>query len=227
MLDRKPGAQYQKGAFPEPNRTVPFMSPIRTEPGAPKPAGSAPAALLAALLWLAASGPAAGQGRDLDPEAAPDTAVGSAGDLAEEGERRGPSGLKLPRFVSLRADEVNMRTGPGMRYPIDWVYRRRDLPVEIIDEFDTWRRVRDAEGTAGWVHQSMLQGRRRVMVAAGDISLRRDPQDDSRPVALLQQGVIAELESCGGDWCVLEIESLKGWVKRSEVWGVYPDEDVN
>jgi SH3-like domain-containing protein len=120
-----------------------------------------------------------------------------------------------------------MRTGPGTRYPIDWVYRRRGLPMEVIDEFDTWRRVRDSEGTSGWVHQSMLQGRRRVLVIAEGVSLRRDPQDDSRPVAMLEPGVIATLESCGGEWCVLEIDSYKGWVKRSEVFGVYPDEDVN
>ncbi len=133
----------------------------------------------------------------------------------------------LPRFVSLRAPEVNLRTGPGTRYPIDWVYQRRDLPVEIIDEFDTWRRIRDAEGTAGWVHQSMLQGKRSVQITAESVSLRRDPQDDSRPLAKLERGVIAKLESCGGVWCVVEVDGFKGWLKRAEVWGVYPDEDVH
>ena len=80
------------------------------------------------------------------------------------GGRIGESGLTLPRFVSLRASEVNMRTGPGTRYPIAWVYKQRNLPVEIVDEFDTWRRIRDWEGSEGWVHQSMLHGRRSIMV---------------------------------------------------------------
>ena len=137
------------------------------------------------------------------------------------------SALGLPRFVSLRAPEVNLRTGPGTRYPIDWVYQRRDLPVEIIDEFDTWRRIRDAEGTAGWVHQSMLQSKRSVQITGEGVSLRRDPQDDSRPLAKLERGVIAKLESCGGAWCVIELDGYKGWIKRAEVWGVYPDEDVH
>ena len=74
----------------------------------------------------------------------------------------GRTGLPLPRFVTLRANEVNLRSGPGTRYPIDWVYRRSGMPVEIIDEFDTWRRIRDWQGTEGWVHQSMVQGRRGI-----------------------------------------------------------------
>ena len=80
--------------------------------------------------------------------------------LAAEDKRLGASGLPLPRFVSLKSDEVNLRTGPGKRYPIDWIYRRRGLPVEIIDEFDDWRRVRDHDGTVGWVHRFMLVSQR-------------------------------------------------------------------
>ena len=135
------------------------------------------------------------------------------------------SGAPLPRFAALRAPEVNRRTGPGTRYPIDWVYRRRNLPVEIVDEYDTWRRIRDFEGTAGWVHQSMLHGRRYVVVSGDDGAvLRRDPQDDSRPVAQLERGVIGRLESCGDVWCVVEVESMKGWLRRDQVFGVYADE---
>ncbi len=74
------------------------------------------------------------------------------------------TGLPLPRYVSLRAEEVNMRTGPGVRYPVDWVYKRRNLPVEIIAEFGTWRKIRDVEGAQGWIHQSMLSNRRTFSV---------------------------------------------------------------
>ena len=155
------------------------------------------------------------------------TALAQQTQATEEGDEAPAAGTRLPRFVSLRAPEVNLRTGPGTRYPIDWVYQRRDLPVEVIDEFDTWRRIRDSEGTAGWVHQSMLQTKRSVQITAEGVSLRRDPQDDARALAKLERGVIARLESCGGAWCVIEIDGYKGWIKRADVWGVYPDEDVH
>ncbi|HEC14175.1 MAG TPA: hypothetical protein ENI72_00310, partial [Rhodospirillales bacterium] len=74
------------------------------------------------------------------------------------------SGLPLPRFVSLRVNEVNMRTGPGVQYPIEWVYSRQYLPMEVIAEYSTWRKVRDWQGGQGWVHQSMLGGRRSFIV---------------------------------------------------------------
>jgi SH3-like domain-containing protein len=141
-------------------------------------------------------------------------------------ERPGRTGLPLPRFVSLRAAEVNLRTGPGIRYPIDWVYHRRGLPVEVIDEFETWRRIRDHEGTTGWVHQSMLDGRRSILVSAEAILLRRRPEPGAPPVALLEPGVIAYLEGCEGNWCRITIERHAGWLRRQEVFGLYPGEAV-
>src|SRR5579862_3380664 len=87
------------------------------------------------------------------------------------------SGLPLPRFASLRSDEVNLRSGPGVRYPVDWIYTRRDLPVEVIAEFDTWRKIRDWQGTEGWVHQSFLSARRMVVVTGERRRLRADPDE--------------------------------------------------
>src|SRR5690625_7287220 len=98
-------------------------------------------------------------------------------------EAPGRSGLPLPRFVSLRANEVNLRAGPGFRYPIEWVYRRSGQPVEVVDEYETWRRIRDWEGTLGWVHQSMPQRRSNVRVVAEDQLLRNGAKTDARPVA--------------------------------------------
>ncbi len=138
--------------------------------------------------------------------------------------RPGRTGLPLPRFVSLRAGEVNLRTGPGVRYPIDWVYRRRHLPVEVIDEFDTWRRIRDWQGTVGWVHQSMLQGRRTILIVGERRLMRRDPRDDAPGLAYVEPGALGTLGTCGGDWCEVEIEGFIGWLRRSEFFGVYDDE---
>src|SRR5438067_115081 len=87
------------------------------------------------------------------------------------------SGLPVPRFVSLKADETNVRTGPGTRYPISWVYHRQGMPVEVIEEFDVWRKIRDSEGTTGWVHRTMLDGKRSVMIKSKEpCVMRAEPE---------------------------------------------------
>ena len=138
------------------------------------------------------------------------------------------TGLPLPRFVSLRADEVNLRTGPGVQYPIDWVYRRSLLPVEIIAEYNTWRKIRDWQGTEGWVHQSML-GRVRTVIVTGKLRTLRNKSDTTgRPVAQAEAGVIARLLECpdASTWCRVEVDGFGGWFRRVEFWGVYRNEVV-
>jgi Uncharacterized protein conserved in bacteria len=136
------------------------------------------------------------------------------------------SGLPLPRFVSLRSDEVNLRTGPGVRYPIDWIYARKDLPVEVIAEFEAWRKIRDWQGTEGWVHQSMLSGRRMMVVLGGEHSLRNTDADSAEPVALVGPGVLGRVLQCprNRDFCRVEINQIQGWLRREEMWGVYRGE---
>ena len=141
-------------------------------------------------------------------------------------ERPGRTGLPLPRFVSLRANEVNLRTGPGVRYPIDWVYKRRNLPVEIIDEYETWRRIRDWEGTIGWVHQSMLKGTRNVLFTGEARDLRRQPELLAPPVAKVEPGVVGRLETCEDEWCKVAVAGVSGWLRRHEFFGVYPREKI-
>jgi len=155
-----------------------------------------------------------------DPEAAAaERALG-----VEEAQRPGRTGLPLPRFVSLRSSEVNLRTGPGFRYPIEWVYRRSGQPVEVVDEFDTWRRIRDWEGTSGWVHQSMLQGRRTVRVTESEQLLRREPSPSAPPVARLAPGAIGGLNNCRDGWCRLDFSGFVGWLPRETFYGVYAEE---
>ncbi|MDP6572893.1 MAG: SH3 domain-containing protein [Rhodospirillales bacterium] len=138
------------------------------------------------------------------------------------------TGLPLPRFVSLRADEVNLRTGPGVQHPIDWVYRRRHLPVEIIAEYNTWRKIRDWQGTEGWVHQSMLSNKRTVVVTGKLRTLRHKSDTTGRPVAQAEAGVIARLLECpdASTWCRVEVDGFEGWFRRVEFWGAYGDEVV-
>lgn len=136
------------------------------------------------------------------------------------------TGLPLPRFVSLRSDEVNLRTGPGIRYPIDWNYARRDLPVEVIAEFEAWRKIRDWQGTEGWVHQSMLSGRRMMVVIGAPRSLRASDADSAEPVAIVEPGVLGRLVQCprNRDFCRVEVGQIQGWLRRDELWGVYKGE---
>ena len=133
---------------------------------------------------------------------------------------------KLPRFVSLRSDQVNLRVGPGENYPIEWVLTRKDMPVEIVKEFDTWRMIRDWQGTEGWVHEKMLTGKRAVIVKGGIRTLHRQPDVASPAVARAEPGVVARLIECRADWCRIDAADKSGWVQRGDLWGVYPDEVV-
>lgn len=138
------------------------------------------------------------------------------------------SGLPIPRFVSLKPSEVNVRTGPGTRYPIQWVYRREGMPVEIIEEFDLWRKIRDVEGTAGWVHKTMLDGKRSVIIKSKDArTLRSTPAANARPVLKAEPMVTARLVECEKDWCRLQVSGRKGWLEKKYLWGIYADEIID
>lgn len=131
----------------------------------------------------------------------------------------GQSGLPLPRYASLRANEVNVRTGPGVRYPVKWVFVRRDLPIEIIAEFSTWRKIRDWQGTEGWVHRSMVSGKRTVIITDAVQVMRREPSRWAPAVARVEAGVVAHILECGVDWCRVEAGGFRGWVKHGQFWG--------
>jgi len=129
-----------------------------------------------------------------------------------------------PRFVSLRPNEVNARVGPGPNYPIDWIYLKAGLPIEVIAEFDTWRKIRDVAGTESWVHQSMLSPKRHALIQGGEAFMYATESTKSQPLVRLQQGVVVELLKCRGDWCQVRIYDFKGWIQRAFLWGLYPQE---
>jgi SH3-like domain-containing protein len=142
------------------------------------------------------------------------------------------SGLPVPRFVSLKSDKVNMHIGPAKTYEVKWLYQRAGLPVEIIAEFETWRRIRDAEGTEGWVYHSLLSGRRTGMVTtkvADDlVPLYDKPDDKGGLTARLERGVIATVKRCSGEgWCFVTGRGFEGYVQQTRLWGVYPNEKVD
>ena len=135
--------------------------------------------------------------------------------------------LALPRFVSLKSSEVNLRTGPGTRYPIDWIYHRRALPVEITAEFDNWRRVRDSDGVVGWIHWSLLSSRRTAMVAEAERIFRRAPKSGAPAAFRAAKGVLVKLISCNGAWCQIVHGKIKAWTRQDGLWGVYPGERID
>lgn len=145
------------------------------------------------------------------------------------------TGLPVPRFVSLKSDRVNLRSGPSTDYPTAWVLRRAGMPVEVIKEFEGWRQIRDSDGTTGWVLGSMLSGRRTALVLpweikAGkpmpEVALKDDDKDDARPVAMIEAGVVANIRGCDKRWCAVVIGEFKGYMEQNKLWGVYPDEAI-
>lgn len=140
------------------------------------------------------------------------------------------SGRTIPRYVSLKSDRVNLREGPSKDHRTSWVFQRAGLPVEITAEFEIWRKVRDSEGAEGWVLHSLLSGRRTALVAPWkkgvDSTLYEKPSDQSAPAAKLQPNVLANLRACDRAWCRIWGEGFNGYIRQSDLWGVYPDETI-
>jgi SH3-like domain-containing protein len=143
------------------------------------------------------------------------------------------SGLAVPRFVSLKADRVNVRRGPDKENDVAWVYTRTGLPVEITAESENWRRIRDWEGSEGWVYHSLLSGRRTALVtskvkSAGElVPIYESPDAHSGLAAQLQPGVLGTVKRCSGAWCRIVGEGFDGWIEQERLWGVYPNETVD
>ncbi len=156
----------------------------------------------------------------------------SAQSAAAQSVTLGPSGLPLPRFVSLKSARVNSRVGPGVNYSVDWMYTKAGLPMEIVQEYDTWRRVRDADGSEGWINQSLLSGKRTAIVAPWQrgkktqINLLDDKDKNATVIAVVEPGVIGKIKSCDGQWCEMTLGGHTGWLSQSQVWGAYPGEQV-
>lgn len=140
------------------------------------------------------------------------------------------SGLQVPRFVSLKADRVNVRGGPTRDNDVVWVYTHAGLPVEITAEYGNWRRIRDWEGGEGWVYHSLLSGRRTALVVPQDkdalVSLYDDADRKSTVTAKLHSGVLAGVKRCTGTWCHIAGNGFDGWIEQNRLWGAYPNEKV-
>ncbi|AMC13275.1 aspartyl-tRNA synthetase [Liberibacter crescens] len=146
---------------------------------------------------------------------------------------KGPSGLPLPRFVTIKSNKTNLRVGPSKDYPVSWMYLKSGLPVEIIQEYDSWRRIRDVDGTEGWVNQWLLSGQRSALVAPWllhkhtkkiYIDMYKEANKTSRIIAKLEPGVLLKINECNGNWCEGRSSDIQGWIEQNKIWGAYPGE---
>ncbi|WP_425464058.1 SH3 domain-containing protein [Pacificibacter maritimus] len=132
--------------------------------------------------------------------------------------------LPLPRFVSLKATEANARRGPSLSHRIDWVFKLRGYPLEVIAEYGHWRRVRDFEDATGWVHYSLISGARTALVQHETVDLHARADLSSRLTAQAEKGAVLRLLECNIEWCKASAGGHKGWLKKTGLWGVRPDE---
>lgn len=143
----------------------------------------------------------------------------SAASYAES--KRGPvTNLPIPRYVSLKAAKANVRRGPSLTHRIDWIFKRRHMPLRVTAEHGHWRRVEDREGAGGWVHYSLLSGNRFVLVTTDMLPLNLRPEPDTPIAAHLELGVVAELGKCDNDWCRISAGGYRGWASKTHIWGV-------
>ncbi len=142
------------------------------------------------------------------------------------------TGLPIPRFVSLSKQITNVRAGPGQQYPIKWVYKKQGLPVEIILEYDHWRKIRDHEGGEGWVYKTLLSGHRTALISGEEVvyAYDRNPlkfADKAKAVMALEPLSLVSINSCEESVCFIKVSDLSGWIKIKSLWGVYEAEKFN
>ena len=139
---------------------------------------------------------------------------------AQDGDLGAVTNLPIPRYVSLRSSKINVRRGPGLDYRKDWVFRRAGLPVRVVDEYGDWRRIVDKDEAGGWVYHAMITGRRTVLITEDNVIFREDPADTAAATARAERGVVARLRACEAEWCEIEAEGHRGWVRKGAIWGV-------
>lgn len=151
------------------------------------------------------------------------------------------TGLPLPRFITLKSNEVNLRKGPNSKYPISWTYQRKGYPMEVVAEFENWRKVRDVDNVEGWVHENLITGVRNVLIIDNKYRLEnaeyqkrkkelvifRYPDETSFPMLRAEFGVTAKLKKCNLEWCKLKIEDISGWARKENLWGIYQEEIID
>lgn len=135
--------------------------------------------------------------------------------------------LPVPRFASIKSNEVNARIGPSIKSPIEWVFIKKGEPVEIIAQYEQWRQIKDITGEGGWVHLSVLSGKRSVIIIGKEtISLTKSPGKPNEITVKVKPDVRCQLKKCKEKWCFIICKGYKGWIERKFLWGVYKNEEI-
>ena len=137
------------------------------------------------------------------------------------------SGYPVPRYVTLKSGEANLRAGPGLEYPVLWQYRTPKLPVRVDAEFGIWRKIVDHDGTAGWMHGSVLSLSRMALVKTDMAKIHDSPDPSSTVIALAERNALMKLQSCPKLWCKVKAENVRGWIKRQAIWGLLQNESLD
>jgi len=149
---------------------------------------------------------------------------GYATPVTTGGERGPVTNLPIPRYVSMKSTKGNVRRGPSLSHRIDWVFKRRNMPLQITAENGHWRRVQDRDGMGGWVHYALLSGVRTVLVERDMLQVYTRPDPKTPVSAAFELGVVARLGACIQEWCRISAGGYKGWARKESLWGVLPGE---
>ena len=127
--------------------------------------------------------------------------------------------VEVPSWASVQKDEAFARAGPMATYQIEWVFRRKHLPVKVIKRYGAWRQIVDPSGWTGWMHSNMLSRKRTAIVTGSVIAIRSAPRDNARLLWRAEPGVVGELGDCESGWCEFAVEKRAGWVRQDQIWG--------
>ena len=156
--------------------------------------------------------------------AAGDTTAAAVTEAKRDPNKGAVTNLPLPRYVTLKSGDGNARRGPGLTHRIDWVFVKSGMPLLLTAEYENWRRVEDAEGFGGWVHYSLLSGTRSVLIMQDMAEFRYAADTSSDVLFQAERGVLGRLLECSLGWCRVNTNGEKGWIKKTALWGVNPDE---
>jgi SH3-like domain-containing protein len=127
--------------------------------------------------------------------------------------------VKTPYWASIQRDEAFARAGPMATYQIEWVFRRKHLPVKVVKRYGEWRQIQDPDGWTGWMHSNMLSRKRTAIVSGTNAAIRSGPQDSAKLMWRVEPGVVGELGDCEQGWCEFSVERRAGWMRQDQIWG--------
>lgn len=127
--------------------------------------------------------------------------------------------VKTPYWASIQRDKAFARAGPMANYQIEWVFRRKNLPVKVVKRYGAWRQIQDPDGWTGWMHSNMLSRKRTAITTGVVAAIRAAPQDSAKLMWRVEPGVVGLLGDCESGWCEFDVDERSGWIRQDQIWG--------